>query len=447
MTSPRRPIGTRDFGPDEMARRRAAEAVFRATFESFGYREVATPTFEDLALFTLKSGPGVVEELYAFEDKGGRAITLRPELTAPVLRFYVNELSREPKPLKLYYFGNCFRYEQPQSGRYREFWQFGTEVIGAATPEADAEVVALAATTLARLGLDEIELRVGHIGVLKGLAAAIGLGDEDRLALFRIVDKDKVVEQAADVERILGTCLPEDSVHAVRDFLADLAEPVRPEDLEGVERSLARLGPLATKLEPTVAPALKHLAEIGTFLRAAGHERFLFDLGVVRGLDYYTGMVFEIEAASLGAEKQVVGGGAYALAELFGGEPVASVGFGMGFDRILLALEREGKAPAKARLLDAFLVPIGEKARGEAVALARELREAGLAVATDLMRRNPTKNMDYANAVEARAVVVLGPKEIEAGTASVKDMASGTQETIPRAELSAHLKARRTGSA
>lgn len=437
---PRRPIGTRDFGPEEMANRRAAEQVFRKTFESFGYREVATPTFEDLTLFTLKSGPGVVDELYAFKDKGGRDITLRPELTAPVLRFYVNELSRAPKPLKFYYFGNCFRYERPQSGRYREFWQFGTEIIGAASPEADAEVIALAATTLANLGLKDHELRIGHIGVLKGIAAALGLSEDDRIALFRIIDKDKVGEQAADVQALLAKSLPSERVVDVQEFLADLAEPLKPAELAGFADGLARLGDPAKAVEPFVTPALKHLAEVGELLKAAGVTRFVFDLGVVRGLDYYTGMVFEIEAPVLGAEKQVVGGGAYSLAELFGGEPVGSVGFGMGFDRILLALEREQKPASPPPALDVYVMTIGEAARPAAFALARELRGTGLVVATDLMRRKPAKNFDYANSVAARHVVVIGDSELQRRVVALKDMSTGVQEEVGMQDLPGRLR-------
>ncbi|MCJ7640177.1 MAG: ATP phosphoribosyltransferase regulatory subunit, partial [Euryarchaeota archaeon] len=163
-----RPRGTRDLLPADMRRRRFVESRFKDVAERWGYREVATPAFEPLELFTLKSGEAIVDELYSFTDKGGRSLALRPELTAPVARLYVNELQATPKPLKLYYFGDCFRYERPQSGRYRQFWQFGIELIGSALPEADAEVIALAQRMLASVELDA-NIHVGSLDVLRAI--------------------------------------------------------------------------------------------------------------------------------------------------------------------------------------------------------------------------------------------------------------------------------------
>ena len=149
------PRGTRDFLPDEMERRRFFENRLRHTARTFGFREVETPIFEDAELFILRSGPNVLKELYAFEDKGGRQIALRPEMTAPVVRMFVNGMSNEPKPIKVFYFGQCFRYERPQSGRYREFFQFGAEIIGGATPETDAEAIALASAMIKQIGIKD----------------------------------------------------------------------------------------------------------------------------------------------------------------------------------------------------------------------------------------------------------------------------------------------------
>ncbi|HOL08246.1 MAG TPA: ATP phosphoribosyltransferase regulatory subunit, partial [Methanomassiliicoccaceae archaeon] len=146
-----RPRGTRDFGPEEMEKRRCLEAIMRREAAVFGFREIATPIFEYTELFTIRSGPNIIEEIYAFQDKGGREIALRPELTAPAMRFYVNELSNSAKPLKMFYFGQCFRYERPQSGRFREFFQFGAELISNPGPESDAEVIALAASIMRRI--------------------------------------------------------------------------------------------------------------------------------------------------------------------------------------------------------------------------------------------------------------------------------------------------------
>lgn len=430
-----RPKGTRDFRPEEMERRRAVETTFRGIAQRFGYREVATPTFEHLELFTSKSGEGVVKQLYAFKDKAGRDLTLRPELTAPVLRFYVNEMSTLPKPLKLFYFGNCFRYEEPQSGRYREFWQFGTELVGPETPEAAAESVALAHALLTGAGLRSLELRVGHIGVLKSIARALGLDDKDRQALFAIIDKRQWAQEEEKARAILGRSQAGPDTERWVALLADLATG------EATRASVAAAHGAFIAKHPELQAALDALGATFAFLEALGVRGAHEDLGVVRGLDYYTGVVFEFHSPDLGAESQVCGGGVYALAELFGGEPVGSTGFAIGFDRALLALDRAGLTSPGRQELSAFIAPIGEGARLRALALAAELRASGLAVDIDLMRRGPSKCLDYANAIGARRVVLLGSKELERGVATVKDMASGQQREVPLTGLAEALRA------
>ena len=192
-----RPRGTRDFLPDEMEKRRQVENILREVAEKWGYGEIKTPTFEHIELFTLKSGEGILDEIYNFKDKGDREIALRPELTAPVIRMYVEGLQRSPKPLKFYYFDNCFRYERPQKGRFREFFQFGIEIIGSARPEADAEVIALAVEMLKSVGIAG-DLHVGHLGIARALLKDIS--SEHQSKIMRFVDKkdDKGLEEFLD---------------------------------------------------------------------------------------------------------------------------------------------------------------------------------------------------------------------------------------------------------
>ena len=170
-----RPRGTRDFTPSEMRRRMALEQLLESTSQKFGYHRVQTPIFETLDLFTAKSGPGVVSQLYAFQDKSDRALTLRPELTAPVMRMVADEMRNDTKPLRLSYFGQCFRYEESKKGRYREFFQYGVECIGVSGPEAEAEVLSLAIEMLHQSGLNEWEIRIGHVGVLHEILQELGL--------------------------------------------------------------------------------------------------------------------------------------------------------------------------------------------------------------------------------------------------------------------------------
>ncbi|MHB8603990.1 MAG: histidine--tRNA ligase [Thermoplasmatota archaeon] len=444
MPKVERPRGTRDFKPEEMGKRRALEERFRASFASYGYREVATPTFEHTDLFEMKSGEGVKQQIYHFKDKGDRDLALRPELTAPVLRFYVNELSREPKPLKLFYFGPCFRYEEPQKGRYREFWQFGLELIGPSGPEADAEAIGVAHAALSATGLKNFHLHVGHIGVLRALVAATGLAGKDAGEIFRRIDKDDrgledfLAERKVDA-RLAGAIAAvathkrrlvlgdeEGAPRAVEEYFAEALTAVKPgvstEVFRGVEANIARL------------------KEMLGYLATYGVGSLEMDLGVARGLDYYTGVVFEFEAPELGAEKQIGGGGAYALAELFGGEPVGSVGFGLGFDRILLALEKEGRAPAVPPAVELYIAALTDAARVAALELASALRKEGLRVDVDLMRRKLAKNLDYASGLGAPFVAILGEKELAQGIATLRNMKSGEQREVKLAELARAIR-------
>lgn len=437
-----RPRGTRDFGPSDMAERRWLEGVFRETFRRWGYREIQTPTFEQTALFEAKSGPNVVKEIYVFEDKGGRSICLRPELTAPVMRFYVNELTHEPKPLKLYYYGPCFRYEEPQEGRYREFWQFGLELLGPEGAAADAEVIAVAHAALRAAGLKRFILHVGHIGVLRALVNAAAPEDR-RPEVFRRIDKDDP-ELPAFLQE-LGT--PD----KLRAALLSIARHQRTLDLDDMPavghyfaEARAAIAPvsLTEETDAAIEKALQDLQETVLLLRAQGVPRLDLDLGVARGLDYYTGMVFELEAPDLGAQKQIGGGGAYTLAELFGGEHVGSAGFGLGFDRILLALKKEGVVPKAAPAAEAYIAVLGAGARAPALDLARRLREHGVSVDVDLMGRGLGKTLQHAAKLGAKMAVIVGEKDLAEGKITLRDMDSGAQESVPVAEAADAVRKR-----
>jgi histidyl-tRNA synthetase len=197
------PRGTKDFTPEEMQKRRYIGEVMRSTFETFGYREIQTPTFETLELFTAKSGETIIEELYSFTDKGGRELTLRPELTAPVIRFYVDKLQMEPKPLKLFYFGNCYRYDRPQKGRYREFKQAGCEIIGTNTPEAYAELIAMAYKILENVGVKNLELNIGNLNILSSIFNRFNLSKDQQKYLTPLIDKS-LFEDVFDALRDFG---------------------------------------------------------------------------------------------------------------------------------------------------------------------------------------------------------------------------------------------------
>lgn len=413
-----RPRGTRDFGPAEMAKRRAVEQAMREACGRAGFGEVTTPTFEHSELFTLRSGQGIIDEMYVFKDKGDREMALRPEITASVVRFYVNELSNMPKPLKLFYVGNCFRYENPQSGRYREFFQLGAELIGSKNAETDAEVIALAVNCIRAAGLQDYVVRVGHIGILKSL----------------VREEIKDEKAAADVLRMLD----KEDFDAMGDMFDARALPRKLFDRIVTLAETRGSVEVLDKLEKS--EATDHLREIFSVLKLHGIEECQVDLGIVRGLDYYTGMVFEIDAPKLGAEKQIMGGGSYTLSELFGGEPVFSTGFAIGLDRVVLAFEAEGPKEPYAPI-DVYVIPAGDDMRKYAFGIVARLRSQALCADSDLMRRSLSKNLKYASSVGARFAVIVGKEEMAKRSVTLRDMKSGEQRLVPADDLGDEIQA------
>ena len=418
-----RPRGTNDWTREEMAKRRHVESAFVRVAESFGFREIQTPMFESLELFTAKSGPGVVDELYAFKDKGGRDLALRPEFTASIVRFYVNELRSLPKPVKVYCFGPAFRYEEPQKGRYREFEQLDAEIIGGAPLTSDAEVIALAIGTMRAIGLKQVRARIGHIGMLRSY---LSFAAADQATVLHALDKRNFAMLKDELQR-LGR--------------PDLADPLQ--HLVALHGDASILQEAKALLGGKGAEAFEYLTQVAELLSHYGipPSEYEFDMGVVRGLDYYTGLVFELDSPNLGAEKQVGGAGAYTLAEVFGGESVAQTGFALGVDRLVLAAEAEGVFGPPAGL-DAYVVPIGSALRGRATEIVTTLRAAGLRADIDLVGRGPSKNLDYANAVGARYAVLVGERELKGEKVGLRDLKTGEQREVPLGILAEEIRKR-----
>ena len=427
----KRPRGTRDFTPEEMDRRNQLLTCFRRTAESYGYREIDLPAFEHIDLFTLKSGPGIIEQMYTFTDKSGRELALRPEITASAMRFYVGNLQNRPKPLKVYYFSNCFRYERPQKGRFREFWQFGVEFIGSSSELAVAELVALAGNMMESAGVEGFKLRIGYLDILKSLFERTGLPKAALASAMILIDKKNM----DGLENLLYENHVEPKL--VSDIL-QLADRVGGKEvleaIRGIENDY-----------PGIREPLARFTKIIQSLDDMGIGNYLIDPGIARGLNYYTGLVFEIDVPKLGAEKQICGGGEYSLAPLFGGREVATSGFAIGFDRTLLALELQGHSFGES-VLDIYLVPISEREMIYTLTLVRELRGAGLKVDMELRGRNVSKAMKYANAIGASAVGIIGENEVTGDSITVKDMTTGKQENVDRKDLVSFLSGRRDTS-
>jgi histidyl-tRNA synthetase len=406
--------------------RRCIEKNMRSTAISFGYQEVATPTFEDAELFIRKSGPEIVDQLYIFRDKGNRELVLRPELTAPVIRFYANELYKQPKPLKIFYEGNCFRYERPQKGRFREFWQFGAELIGTNNPEGIAELLAFATFCLKNLGLKNFELRVGYLEILKFILNDWQIPKDVQSNLMINIDK-------GDIEA-LKSQLEEFSIDETKIILfSDLIQSkFKSSEFEEKQKLFAGQFPI-------IADLFNRFSKVIDCLNKFGIKDCTIDLGIARGLDYYTGIVFEIDVPALGAEKQVCGGGEYSLDELFKLKDGACSGFAIGFDRIVLAYELEGLDAPKQNL-DIYISPLSEPGLVKAMEISSNLRGAGYCVDLDIKGRNMSKNLKFASSKMAKFVMFVGENELSEGIALVRDMTTGEQLKIKFEDLEIKLK-------
>ena len=431
------PKGTRDFYPAEMAVRRRIEAAWRDASVAFGFDEIDGPTFEHLELYTAKSGEGIVNELFSFRRAGGSDdYALRPEFTPTLARMAAARAAQLPVPIKWFAVPNFFRAERPQRGRLREFYQWNVDLLGAEGPAIDAEVIGVAVAALARLGLKHTDVRVkiSHRVAAAKLVRALGVAEESVAGAFELLDRRDKMPPEEFTKRAAALGLAGDA-------LARFESAVRTRVQVGED-----LGVLASAAG-IAAEELGELAALRDALGAADLAPWCeFDLGIVRGLAYYTGTVFEIHEAS-GGERAIAGGGRYdGLVELFGGPKTPAMGFGMGDVVLGLVLADRGLLPKDGNELlprpDAFVVSAGEPAAdAELPRLVARLRADGFHVRHSYKAtRNVGKLLADASKQRARFAVILGA-ELAEGRAMLKDLASGEQRTVVLAELSNLLRA------
>ncbi|MBT4059256.1 MAG: histidine--tRNA ligase [Euryarchaeota archaeon] len=411
--------GTRDFGPAEMGRRLAFEKLCDEVAIRYGFQRVATPTFERLELFTAKSGAGVVDQLYAFKDRSDRDLTLRPELTAPVMRMIAEQRGQIPKPARYSYFGSCFRYEESKRGRYREFWQYGCEVIGAPGPLTEAEVVSFACAIMSATGLKEWELKIGHVGILNDILDNLGLEGDAVGNAMRLLDK-------GDFEGLEASGINSTAVGNLQSL----------SQLNGGAETLSNAREIISSMG-VESEALDQLEEMLASLDALGANppSLVVDLTVARGLDYYTGMVFEIMVDTLGGEGQVCGGGSYRLFHLFELDELdPCCGFGLGFDRVLLALEIQAENDGSSEVVPGensgpgMLAIIPFKVdNSQVLPLVAQLRSSGQPVTLELRSRKTGRSLAWADALGAQFAMVVGPRDIESGQVTIKRLSDGVE--------------------
>lgn len=413
--------GTRDLLPEDMIKRRYVFERIREVFEAYGFKEILTPTFEYTKLFELRSGEEVVEQLYAFEDKGGRNLSLRPDLTSSVARLFVNGFQTAPKPIKWYYITNMFRYEEPQSGRLREFWQAGVELIGSSNIEADAEVIALLIESYLSTGLKEFTVNVGDRILLDEFAKMLGVKDD--IGLMRLIDKKDKMERGEFVKALQEFGLNEEDINKVFTLIELKGKPddVLPKARELFTSKIAK-------------EELKKIEELFELLKAYGIEDYaLIDFGIARGFDYYTSIVFEAIADNDLGIGSIGGGGRYDnLIEVFGGKPTPATGFAIGIERLIPILESKGLLPEFKVGSDVFVAYIGKELeiKKKAIEVTQILRKANIKAEYDIQGRKLRKALDYANSIEVKVAIILGKRDLAEGKVTIRDMESGEQKQV-----------------
>lgn len=404
--------GTQDLLPADSHKWQYIESKCLETAGLYGYKELRSPVFEHTELFQRSVGDTtdvVQKEMYTFEDKGGRSITLRPEGTAGAVRTLLEHgLYNDALPQKVCYLTSCYRYEKPQAGRLREFHQFGVECFGAAEPAADAETISLAARLFASLGVKDLQLEINSIGCPECRA-------EYHKAL-RAYFKEHEAE-------LCPTCMGRLERNPMR--ILDCKSPICSE--------IAAHAPVV--LDYICDDCREHFEAVKKYLNAM-EIPFAVNPTIVRGLDYYTRTVFEFVSTSIGAQGTVCGGGRYdGLVEEMGGPKLPSLGFAMGLERLMLLLQSQGCEFPEPATCDLYIAAMGQNASVKASALANSLRGEGFSVQTDIVGRGLKAQMKYAGKTGAKFSMVLGDNELETDSANLKNMVTGEQHAVKLSEL------------
>jgi histidyl-tRNA synthetase len=415
--------GMRDFLPEEAGMMKFIEDRARGVARSFGYEEIVTPLVESYDLLATKAGEEVRLRMFAFKDLGGRMVALRPEFTPSIARVVATSLRNEPRPLRLFCLGSLYRYDEPQRGRYREFWQADFELVGSARPEADAEVILLTHGLLNSVQLRNWSFKVGHVGILRGVLSDEGLDEKVQNSVLQLMDR-KLYEDAFAVVRDSGAsdgCLK---------VLRNLIEIKGYGVLEAVEKIRG-----CVEGHKEALAAAENLKEILSLVVESGCDVDVrVEAGFARGLEYYTGMIFEAYVPEL--DVSLTGGGRYdRLVELFGGEPTPAVGVAPGLDRIMLAVrdQKVGLEEVKAKRF--VVVPVGNDTRAAALQVSSMLRSAGMVVEFEVMGRRMGRALEDADRRGMDYAVIVGVKELEEGMVVLRDMKKREQTSVKIGKL------------
>ncbi len=419
------PRGMDDLLPDEMALKRRIEDAIREVFRLYGYLEVETPTIEYYELFAAKSGEEIRERMFDFEDKAGRRLVLRPEVTASIARLVSTKLKAWPLPIRLGYIADCYRYDEPQWGRRRRFWQGGFELLGSKNPLADAEILQVSYEVFNRIGLREHFFKVGHIGILRNLLGEERVDESSQNRILSMLDR-KMLSQA--LEYMAGLEVGGEVVKAVEELVR----------LEGVDRKeiFKRADDILSSWERS-RKCLENLQEIVEIAVAGGVEsEIIVSPGMARGLEYYDGFIFEQGVHQV--QVSLNGGGRYdGLVELFGGKPTPAVGCAIGITRIMqYMLERDDVGRPKPSRPQILLIGVSGVSLSYIARVAHLLRKIGYSVEVDVMGRRVPTAIEYALKHGIRFAAIVGEREEKEGKISIKNLEKAVQVEVSLSDVS-----------
>lgn len=419
--------GMRDFLPKDAEKIRYVEKIARELAHLYGYEEVITPVVEHYDLLSAKSGEEIRERMYAFSDMGGRRVALRPEFTASIARLIATKMRNAPKPMKLFCAGSLYRYDEPQYGRFREFWQANYELMGSSEPEADMEILTLTNDLIGKLGLRRYWFKIGHMGILRGILSQEGVAEGQQNLIMQLLDK-KRWDEALTLAR--ESNVSQNCIATLKKILE-----TKGKDASQVLKTAKRV---VADYDDAVA-AVENLREI-LELTAESNVKFetLVEAGFARGFEYYTGIIFELYVPEI--EIALGGGGRYdKLIELFGGEPTPAVGVAPGIDRLVLAMDKQKVSLKISEESKVMIIPVDEKLRTKAVELSLTLRKAKIPVEVELMGRKVSKALSDADRRGATHAVIVGPEELKEGKVVLRDMKKREQRPVEIKTLSKEI--------
>jgi len=410
--------GMRDLLPEEAKALNFVISKARATAQLYGYKEVITPVVEPYELLSAKSGEEIRQRMFIFKDLGDRDVALRPEFTASIARLATTVLKTEPKPLRVFSVGSVYRYDEPQRGRYREFWQANFELMGSNNPEADAEAILLTNSVIKATGLQGYAFKIGHVGVIRGILNQENVDDKVQNAVLQRMDKKEYAEAFKLVEQ--------EKCRTTLQGLLDLKGATPFETAEKIRKYVAGY--------PEAEAAADNLLEILRLVTASGCPVKAVEPAFARGLEYYTGMIFEVNVPEL--DIALGGGGRYdRLIEVFGGEPTPAVGVAHGLDRVALALQTQKTVLPARREKTAVVIPVKPELKAEALKISQMLRESGVSVEFEVMGRKMGKALEDADRRKVDYAVIVGERELKESSVVVRDLAKREQTTVKIAEL------------